>query len=285
MQLGMIGLGRMGANMVRRLLRGGHTCTVFDMSPQAVEGLVKEHAIGATSTADFLAKLERPRAIWLMVPAAVVDRTIDGLLPHLDSGDILIDGGNSYYIDDIKRAKFLADKDIHYVDVGTSGGVWGVERGYCLMIGGENPRRGKKFEPIFRHARRPAWATPVAPRDAREGQGTAEKGYLHCGPNGRRALRQDGPQRHRIRPDGRLTRKAWASCIPPIIGKRQQMDKAETSPLREPEQYQYDSCICPRWRNFGGVAVSIAIVAARPHGNGPDRTTWGWRRPIPGGCP
>jgi len=137
MQLGMIGLGRMGANMVRRLLQGGHKCVVFDRSPDAVNDLVKEKAVGASSLQEFVAKLEKPRAIWLMVPAAVVDKTIADLLPHLEAGDILIDGGNSYYVDDIRRAKELASKRIHYVDVGTSGGVWGLERGYCMMIGGE----------------------------------------------------------------------------------------------------------------------------------------------------
>src|SRR5260370_351206 len=138
MQLGMIGLGRMGANMVRRLIRKGHDCVVFDRSPQAVSDLVKENAVGASSLADLVKKLQKPRALWLMVPAAVVDQTIADLLPHLEAGDILIDGGNSYYVDDIRRAKELAPKRIHYVDVGTSGGVWGLERGYFMMIGGEN---------------------------------------------------------------------------------------------------------------------------------------------------
>src|SRR6478609_3672285 len=148
MQLGMIGLGRMGANMVRRLIRNGHSCVVFDRSPQAVCELVKEHAVGADSLVDFVKKLQSPRAVWLMVPAAVVDQTIADLLPHLEPGDILIDGGNSYYVDDIKRAKDLAPKRIHYVDVGTSGGVWGLERGYCMMIGGENDVV-KRLDPIF----------------------------------------------------------------------------------------------------------------------------------------
>src|SRR6202035_939009 len=148
MQLGMIGLGRMGANMVRRLVKGGHQCVVFDMSPKAVSELVQEKAVGASSLEDFANKLQKPRAIWLMVPAAVVEKTIDSLLPHLEAGDILIDGGNSYYVDDIRRAKELASKKIHYVDVGTSGGVWGLERGYCMMIGGE-PEVVKRLDPIF----------------------------------------------------------------------------------------------------------------------------------------
>src|SRR5271155_3339554 len=149
MQLGMIGLGRMGANMVRRLLKAGHQCVVFDMSPKAVEELAKDKAVGASSLADFVKKLEKPRAIWLMVPAAVVDASIADLVPLLEAGDILIDGGNSYYIDDIRRAKELAAKKIHYVDVGTSGGVWGLERGYCMMIGGEDAIV-KWLDPIFK---------------------------------------------------------------------------------------------------------------------------------------
>src|SRR5438874_2222866 len=148
MQLGMVGLGRMGANMVRRLLRGGHRCVVFDRAPKAVEELAKEKATGAADVPDFVKKLEKPRAIWLMVPAAVVDNTISDLLPYLEAGDTLIDGGNSYYIDDIRRAKDLASKGIHYVDVGTSGGVWGLERGYCMMIGGE-VNVVKHLDPIF----------------------------------------------------------------------------------------------------------------------------------------
>src|SRR5882762_1385598 len=148
MQIGMIGLGRMGANMARRLLRGGHDCVVFDMSPEAMEELVQEKAVGAADLKDFVKKLERPRAIWLMVPAAVVDKTISDLVPYLEAGDTLIDGGNSYYVDDIRRAKELASKGIHYVDVGTSGGVWGLERGYCMMIGGE-AAAVNRLNPIF----------------------------------------------------------------------------------------------------------------------------------------
>ena len=182
MQLGMIGLGRMGANMVRRLIAGGHECVVFDMSASAVQDLVKEKAVGASSLADFAGKLAAPRAVWLMVPAAVVDQTIADLLPHLAPGDIVIDGGNSYYVDDIRRAKELADKGIHYVDVGTSGGVWGLERGYCMMIGGE-AETVRHLDPVF------ACLAPgrgdIARTPGREGAaGTAEQGYLHCGANG-----------------------------------------------------------------------------------------------------
>src|ERR1700727_2487271 len=149
MQLGMVGLGRMGANMVRRLIKGGHQCVVFDMSPKAVNELVEEKAVGSSSLQDFANKLQKPRAVWLMVPAAVVDKTIASLLPHLEAGDILIDGGNSYYVDDIRRAKETAPKGIHYVDVGTSGGVWGLERGYCMMIGGPD-QAVLRLEPIFK---------------------------------------------------------------------------------------------------------------------------------------
>src|SRR5712691_4253786 len=182
MQLGMIGLGRMGANMVRRLLKGGHDCVVFDMSPKAVEELAEEKAVGAVSFADLVKKLEKPRAVWLMVPAAVVDHTIADLLSALEPGDILIDGGNSYYIDDIRRAKELARKQIHYVDVGTSGGVWGLERGYCMMIGGEQ-EVVRRLDPIFASLAPGRGDIPRTPGRENLG-GTAELGYLHCGPNG-----------------------------------------------------------------------------------------------------
>src|SRR5499426_886221 len=182
MQIGMIGLGRMGANMVRRLVAGGHRCVVFDRSAKAVEELAREKAIGASSIADLVKKLETPRAVWLMVPAAAVDATIKDLLPHLSAGDILIDGGNSYYIDDIRRARELAERRIHYVDVGTSGGVWGRERGYCLMIGGE-AEVVKHLDPIFATLAPGAGDVPRTPGREKIG-GTAEQGYLHCGPNG-----------------------------------------------------------------------------------------------------
>src|SRR5256884_4495756 len=182
MQIGMIGLGRMGANMARRLLNGGHQCVVFDRSPKAVQELVAENAVGSASLAEFVRKLTKPRAVWLMVPAAVVDKTIADLLPHLEAEDILIDGGNSYYIDDIRRAKELAPKGIHYVDVGTSGGVWGLERGYCMMIGGEQ-KIVKHLDPIFARLAPGAGDIPRTPGREKAG-GTAEQGYLHCGPNG-----------------------------------------------------------------------------------------------------
>src|ERR1700753_1870941 len=182
MQLGMIGLGRMGANMVRRLVRHGHQCVVFDMSPNAVAELVKDNATGSASLADFVSKLERPRAIWLMVPAAVVDRSIGDLLPLLESGDTLIDGGNSYYIDDIRRSKGLAQNGINYLDVGTSGGVWGLERGYCMMIGGPD-EAVQRLDPIFKTLAPGLGDISRTPGFDKRG-GTAEEGYIHCGPSG-----------------------------------------------------------------------------------------------------
>src|SRR5580693_180926 len=182
MQLGMVGLGRMGANMVRRLLENGHTCVVFDRSPKAVEELVQQKAVGSATLQEFVKKLEKPRAVWLMVPAAAVDASIADLLAHLEPGDILIDGGNSYYIDDIRRARELAAKQIHYVDVGTSGGVWGLERGYCMMIGGEKDIV-KHLDPILACLAPGIGDIPRTPGRDKVG-GTSEQGYLHCGPNG-----------------------------------------------------------------------------------------------------
>jgi len=182
MQMGMIGLGRMGANMVRRLVRAGHECVVFDRSPKTVEELARDKAVASTSLQDFVRKLRKPRAIWMMVPAAVVDRMISDLLSSVEEGDILIDGGNSYYVDDIRRAKELRAKGIHYVDVGTSGGVWGLERGYCQMIGGE-AEIVKRLDPIFAALAPGIGTAPRTPGRERT-TGTAEQGYLHCGPNG-----------------------------------------------------------------------------------------------------
>ena len=237
MQLGMIGLGRMGANMVRRLISRGHNCVVFDRSPQTVNDLVKENAVGASSLQDLVQKLAKPRALWLMVPAGVVDQTIADLLPHLDAGDILIDGGNSYYIDDIQRAKDLAPKQIHYVDVGTSGGVWGLERGYCMMIGGETDVV-QHLDPIF-SALAPGKGdiSPTPGRDKLDG--TAEQGYLHCGPNGGGHFVK---MVHNGIEYGIMA--AYAEGLSVLrsanVGKQQQGIDAETTPLRDPEHYQYD---------------------------------------------
>src|SRR3954454_13521352 len=182
MQLGMIGLGRMGANMVRRLIRAGHSCVVYDVSPDSVKKLVDEGAEGAATLDEFIKKLTRPRALWLMVPAAVVDRTLDGLVPRLEADDIVIDGGNSYYIDDIRRAGALKAKGLHYVDVGTSGGVWGLERGYCQMMGGETEVVAR-LDPIFKTLA-PGRDTVSRTPGRDQNTSTAEEGYLHCGPSG-----------------------------------------------------------------------------------------------------
>jgi 6-phosphogluconate dehydrogenase len=237
MQIGMIGLGRMGANMARRLLRAGHECAVFDMSPQAVEALTREKAVGASSLQDLLKKLHRPRAVWMMVPAAAVDGTIADLLPHLDQDDVLVDGGNSYYVDDIRRARALAPKGIHYVDVGTSGGVWGLERGYCQMIGGESAVV-RRLDPIFAALAPDAASAPPTP--GRQGKGgTAEHGYLHCGPSGGGHFVK---MVHNGIEYGLMA--AYAEGLNVLrgasIGKHLQEVDAETTPLRDPEHYQYD---------------------------------------------
>ncbi len=236
MQLGMIGLGRMGANMVRRLVRNGHECVVYDRSPETVAGF-KGEAVGADSLEDFVGKLQTPRAIWLMVPAAVVDASITSLLPHLEAGDIVIDGGNSYYVDDIRRAGELSAKGIHYVDVGTSGGVWGLERGYCMMIGGEKDVVGR-LDPIFDTLAPGVGDIPRTPGRA-ESDGTAERGYLHCGPNGAGHFVK---MVHNGIEYGIMA--AYAEGLSVLrsanVGKREQGIDAETTPLRNPEHYQYD---------------------------------------------
>src|ERR1051325_9928381 len=237
MQIGMIGLGRMGANMARRLLKNGHECVVFDMSPKVVQELVEEKAVGASSLADFVKKLIKPRAVWLMVPAAVVDKTIADLMPHLEAGDMLIDGGNSYYIDDIRRAKELAPRGIHYVDVGTSGGVWGLERGYCMMIGGEQ-KIVKNLDPIF--ATLAPGVGEIARTPGREKlKGSAEEGYLHCGLNGAGhfvKMVHNGIEYGIMAAYAEGLGVLKAACA----GKQQSEADAETTPLRNPENYQYE---------------------------------------------
>jgi 6-phosphogluconate dehydrogenase len=237
MQLGMIGLGRMGANMVRRLQKGGHTCVVYDRSADAVAALAKEKATPSSSLADFVKKLEKPRAIWLMVPAGVVDNSIADLVPLLDAGDIIIDGGNSYYIDDIRRAKELAPRKLHYVDVGTSGGVWGLERGYCMMIGGEDDVV-KRLDPIFATLA-PGLGTIPRTAGREKAGGTAEQGYLHCGPNGAGHFVK---MVHNGIEYGLMAAYAEGMAIlrNADIGKRDHAVDAETTPLRDPEHYQYD---------------------------------------------
>ena len=254
MQLGMIGLGRMGANMVRRLLQGGHECVVYDMSAQAVEQLVKEHALGAASLAEFAKKLTRPRVVWMMVPAGVVDQTIANVLPHLERGDILIDGGNSYYIDDIRRSRELAPKGTHYVDVGTSGGVWGLERGYCMMIGGDLDAV-KHLDPIFATLAPGRGDIPRTPGRESAG-GTSEQGYLHCGPSGAGHFVK---MVHNGIEYGLMAAYAEGMGVLKAAnaGKKTGQVDAETTPLRDPEHYQYDlnlPDIAELWRRGSVVA-------------------------------
>ena len=262
MQLGMIGLGRMGANMARRLLAGGHRCVVFDRSGKAVEELSRAEAVGASSLADLVRKLETPRAIWLMVPAAAVDATVSDLLPHLTPGDILIDGGNSYYVDDIRRARELTPKGIHYVDVGTSGGVWGRERGYCLMIGGEASVVGH-LDPIFAQLAPGAGDIPRTPGRETTG-GTAERGYLHCGPNGAGHFVK---MVHNGIEYGLMA--AYAEGLGILrsanVGKRSRAIDAETTPLRDPGHYQYDldlGDIAEVWRRGSVIASWLLDLTA-----------------------
>ena len=262
MQLGMIGLGRMGANMVRRLLKGGHQCVVFDRSPKTVKELVQEKAVGSSSLADLVEKMQKPRVVWLMVPAAVTEKTIADLLPHLDAGDILIDGGNSYYIDDIRRAKELAPKNIHYVDVGTSGGVWGLERGYCMMIGGEKDVV-KRLDPIF--ATLAPGKGDISRTPGREKlSGTAEQGYLHCGPNGAGHFVK---MVHNGIEYGLMAAYAEGMGIlrSANVGKQSHEIDAETTPLRNPEHYQYDfnmPDIAEVWRRGSVVASWLLDLTA-----------------------
>ncbi len=264
MQLGMIGLGRMGANMVVRLMRAGHECVVYDVSPQAVQGLVGQGAVGAASLDEFVAKLTKPRAAWIMVPAAVVDATLQDLSPRLAPGDIIIDGGNSYYIDDIRRAAALKAKGIHYVDCGTSGGVWGLERGYCQMIGGE-PEVVHRLDPIFAALAPPMDAAPRTPGREKLPASTAEHGYLHCGPNGAGHFVK---MVHNGIEYGLMA--AYAEGLNILhkanVGKTTQTVDAETTPLRNPEHYQYDlniADITELWRRGSVVASWLLDLSAQ----------------------
>ena len=262
MQLGMIGLGRMGANMVRRLIEGGHQCVVFDRSAKAVAELVKEKAVGSASLAEFVKNLTKPRSIWLMVPVGAVDDTINNLLVYLDRGDILIDGGNSYYVDDIRRAKELASKGIHYVDVGTSGGVWGLERGYCMMIGGEADVV-KHLDSIFATLAPGRGDIPRTPGREKVG-GTSEQGYLHCGPNG-------GGHFVKMVHNGIEygVMAAYAEGLAVLkaanVGKKSAVIDAETTPLRDPEHYRYDfnlTDITEVWRRGSVIASWLLDLTA-----------------------
>ena len=269
MQIGMIGLGRMGANMAHRLIAGGHRCVVYDRSREAVEDLARAKAVGATSIANLAARLETPRTVWLMVPAAAVDATIGELLPHLTGGDIIVDGGNSCYVDDLRRAKELAERGIHYVDVGTSGGVWGRERGYCLMIGGE-PGPVKHLDPVFATLAPGRGDLPRTPGREAAG-GTAENGYLHCGPNGAGHFVK---MVHNGIEYGLMASYAEGFGIlrGANAGARRDAVDAETAPLRDPERYRYDldlPAIAELWRRGSVVAswlldLSAAALAGDP---------------------
>jgi 6-phosphogluconate dehydrogenase len=258
----MIGLGRMGANMTRRLLKGGHQCVVFNRSPEPIKALVREKAIGTQSVAELVKNLSKPRAVWLMVPVGAVDESIADLVPLLESGDIVIDGGNSYYIDDIRRAKELKAKGIHYVDVGTSGGVWGLERGYCMMIGGETDVV-KRLDPIFATLAPGRGDIPRTPGREKAG-GTAEQGYLHCGPSGAGHFTK---MVHNGIEYGVMAAYAEGLGILKAAnaGKQERAIDAETTPLRDPEHYQYDfnlADITEVWRRGSVIASWLLDLTA-----------------------
>jgi 6-phosphogluconate dehydrogenase len=268
MQIGLIGLGRMGANMARRLMHGGHACVVHDVSREAVQALAREGAVGATSLDDLVARLAPPRVVWLMVPAAAVDATLDAVAARLARGDVVVDGGNSYYRDDIERAKRLGARGLHYVDCGTSGGVWGRERGYCLMIGGET-EVVRRLDPLFATLAPGVGSVPPSP--GRRGSGTAEQGYLHCGPNGAGHFVK---MVHNGIEYGLMA--AYAEGLNILrhanVGKQARAADAETTPLRTPEYYQYDlnlADIAELWRRGSVVAswlldLTAAALASDP---------------------
>jgi 6-phosphogluconate dehydrogenase len=277
MQLGMIGLGRMGANMVRRLIKDGHQCVVFDRSAEAVKDLVKDRAVGASSLADFVKRLNQPRALWLMVPAGAVDGAISDLLPLLEAGDVLIDGGNSYYVDDIRRAKDLVSKGIHYVDVGTSGGVWGLERGYCMMIGGESDVV-RRLDPIFATLAPGIGNIPRTPGREKLG-GTAEQGYLYCGPNGAGHFVK---MVHNGIEYGIMA--AYAEGLGVLkaanAGRRQSEVDAETTPLRDPEYYKFDlnlADVSEVWRRGSVIASWLLDLTASALATDPTLTKFAGR--------
>ncbi|MBA4064886.1 MAG: 6-phosphogluconate dehydrogenase (decarboxylating) [Isosphaera sp.] len=278
MQLGMIGLGRMGANMVRRLTRGGHQCVVYDVSPEAVAALAKETgAVGAGSLADFVSKLTKPRAAWLMIPAALVDATLADLVPLLDKDDAVIDGGNSYYVDDIRRAGDLAAKGLHYLDVGTSGGVFGLTRGYCMMIGGDGPAV-KRLDPVFATLAPPKESAPPTPDRAGRG-GTAEHGYLHCGPAGAGHFVK---MVHNGIEYGVMA--AYAEGLNILrhanVGKAKRTADAETTPLRNPEHYRYDlnvADVAEVWRRGSVIASWLLDLTAHALAKNPDLTDFAGR--------
>jgi 6-phosphogluconate dehydrogenase len=269
MQLGMVGLGRMGANLVRRLMRDGHHCVAYDVNAEAVAGLAGEGATGATSVADFVAKLSTPRAIWLMLPAGIVQQTLDQLAPMLDRGDIVIDGGNSFYRDDILRAKQLATRGIHYVDCGTSGGVWGLDRGYCLMLGGPD-EAVQRLDPLFASiAPGPGNAEPTPGRSPDD---PAAHGYLHCGPNGAGHFVK---MVHNGVEYGMMAAIAEGLSIikHADAGSRSQLTDAETAPLRDPWAYQYDinvSDVAEVWRRGSVVGSWLVDLTAAALARSPE---------------
>ena len=270
MQLGMIGLGRMGSNMVRRLMLAGHQCFVYDLDPEAVEAVAKDGAVAATSLADLASKLTSPRTVWMMVPAAVVDPTLKTLVPLLGADDVIIDGGNSYYHDDIRRAAELKEKGIHYVDAGTSGGVWGAERGYCLMIGGDEAVV-KRIDPVFKALAPDIEEAPRTPGREKVG-GTAEHGYLHCGPSGAGHFVK---MVHNGIEYGIMASYAEGLNIlkHANVGKQQRTADAETAPLRHPEHYPYDlnlADIAEVWRRGSVIASWLLDLTAAALLDSPD---------------
>lgn len=270
MEIGMIGLGRMGTNMVKRLMKAGHHCVVFDLHKEAVESLAKDGAVGAASLEDLAGKLKSPRAVWMMVPAAAVDSTLEALIPFLGQDDVVIDGGNSYYHDDIRRAAELSPKGIHYMDAGTSGGVWGAERGYCLMIGGEDSVV-KRIDPIFSALAPSVDSAPRTPGREKAG-GTAEHGYLHCGPSGAGHFVK---MVHNGIEYGIMASYAEGLNIlrHANAGKQKQTVDAETTPLRHPELYQYDlnlPDIAEVWRRGSVISSWLLDLAAAALLDSPD---------------
>ncbi|MEY4226259.1 MAG: decarboxylating 6-phosphogluconate dehydrogenase [Actinomycetota bacterium] len=276
MQLGMIGLGRMGANIVRRLLRDGHACAVYDVSADAVQGLAGEGATGADSLADLVAKLERPRNVWIMIPAGLVQEQVDALLPLLDEGDAIIDGGNSYYRDDIHHARECAERGVHFIDCGTSGGVWGLERGYCLMIGGD-AEPVQRLDPIWRSLA-PGEGS-AEPTPGRSRQGTAEQGYLHCGPSGAGHFVK---MVHNGIEYGMMAAIAEGLSIirHADVGLHQQEFDAETTPLRDPEYYQYEidvAEVAEVWRRGSVVGSWLVDLTASALAKDPELSAFGGR--------